>query len=354
MSLEPLLAWLRTGRQAPLRLDFPVGTALPDGRLDLCKSDLGPLGAKAVVEALPHGGPVRHLLLGTDQLGDEGAAKATEGAIEAGASTIYLGCNGIGEGGACTIATRIAASPGVVHGLWLKRNPLGPSGLQAIADLVATGNAPATIDLVQTGVTAPILDDLVEALAATRVVRRLFLSGNPLGGAEALTKLVRDCGLEELYLSACQLGDRGAAYVRAGLNEGLKRLSVASNGISAHAMTGLFDAAVLAGVEVLDLGRVRAAGVLDARDNRVDAAALAETLSAGPHQLRHLDLRSTGLDGRGSVKLLAGAERAVTATRYILGGGLPKRIKGKLGHLAADVPALAPHPDVAAIKSVHR
>jgi hypothetical protein len=354
VSLEPLLSWLRTGQETAHRLDFPIGTALPDGRLDLCKSDLGPLGASAVVDALPHGGPVRHLLLGTDHLGDEGAAKAAEGAISAGASTIYLGCNGIAAGGACSIAARVAASPGIVHGLWLKRNPLGREGLRAIADLVATGSAPETIDLVQTGVTAEILEGLAEALASTRVVRRLFLSGNPLGAAAALTKLAGECGLEELYLSACRLGDRGAALVTAGLTGGLRRLSVASNGIGAQAGACLVSAAALAGVEVLDLGRVRSAGVLGAADNRIDAGGVASALSSGPHRLRHLDLRHTGVDGRGSVMLLAGAERAATATRYVLGGGVPKRIKGELRRLAAEIPDVLPHPDVAAIRSVHR
>lgn len=332
MSLEPLLSWLRSGQETTQRLDFPIGTALPDGRLDLCKSDLGPLGASAVVDALPHGGPVRHLLLGTDHLGDEGAAKAADGAIEAGASTIYLGCNGIAAGGACSIAARVAASPGIVHGLWLKRNPLGREGLRAIADLVATGNAPKTIDLVQTGVTADILAGLAESLAATRVVRRLFLSGNPIGGADALTALVADCGLEELYLSASQLGDRGAALVTAGLKGGLRRLSLASNGIGAQATAALVNAS----------------------DNEIDPTGVAQALSGAPHSLRHLDLRHTGVDGRASVVLLAGAERAETATRYILGGGVPKRIKGELRRLAADVPELLPHPDVAAIRSVHR
>jgi hypothetical protein len=33
---------------------------------------------------------------------------------------------------------------------------------------------------------------------------------------------------------------------------------------------------------------------------------------------------------------------------------VPKRIKGELRRLAADVPELLPHPDVAAIRSVHR
>jgi hypothetical protein len=294
------------------------------------------------------------LLLGTDSLGDAGAAAATDGAIEAGAETIYLGCNGITAGGVCSIAARVAASPGIVHGLWLKRNPLGPSGIQAITDLVATGNAPETIDLVQTGVTAEVLAGLVAALAATRVVKRLFLSGNPLGNAEALTRLVSDCGIEELYLSATQLGDGGAAAVAAGIRRGLRRLSVASNGIGRVAATGLVHAAVLAGVEVLDLGRVRSAGVLGAMDNEVDAAGVASVLSPVAHQLRHLDLRHTGVDGRGALALLSSAERATSVTRFVLGSGVPRRVKRELRRFAVDLPDLQPHPDVAAIRSVHR
>ena len=39
--------------------------------------------------------------------------------------TLYLGCNGITAGGACRIADQLRASPQVVTGVWLKRNPLG-------------------------------------------------------------------------------------------------------------------------------------------------------------------------------------------------------------------------------------
>ncbi|NUP49074.1 MAG: ribonuclease inhibitor, partial [Catenulispora sp.] len=52
-ELAPVLAWLRRGEAVRARTDFPAGTALPDGRLDLCKQDLGPLGAAAVADALP-------------------------------------------------------------------------------------------------------------------------------------------------------------------------------------------------------------------------------------------------------------------------------------------------------------
>ncbi|HEY1178709.1 MAG TPA: hypothetical protein VGF17_21355, partial [Phytomonospora sp.] len=102
-DLAPLLAWLRTGRPVAERVDFPAGTALPDGRLDLCKQDLGPRGAALVADAL-RPGPVKHLLLGTDGLGDTGAARFAKAAVDIGVETLYLGCNGITPRGVHAVA----------------------------------------------------------------------------------------------------------------------------------------------------------------------------------------------------------------------------------------------------------
>ncbi|WP_412540044.1 gala protein [Longispora sp. K20-0274] len=352
MSLDPLLTWLRAGQPTAHRLDFPVGTALPGGRLDLCKSGIGPDGARRVVEALPPGGVIRHLLLGTDGLGDHGATAAAEGALAGGASTLYLGCNAITPVGACSLTERLAASPGVVRGLWLKRNPIGPRGLAAVAALVATEGAPSTLDLVQTGITA--LDGLPAALAGSGV-RRLFLSGNALGPDPQLPDLVARGGLEELYLSAARLGDDGAALLTAGLGTlaanpsrpRLLRLSVASNGIGPEALVALVGAAGAAGVQVLDLGRVTSAGVLGAADNRLGDAGAA---GLAPLRPAHLDLRHTGIGSRGALALLA----ADAATRYVLGAGIAARVKRALSERAAGLPALVPHPEVAAVRSVHR
>ncbi|MFB9673916.1 hypothetical protein [Streptosporangium vulgare] len=147
-DLDGLLAWLRSGRPVTRRTDFAVGTAMPGGRLDLCKQALGPRGAELVAEALPHRGPTRHLLMGTDGLGDAGAGTGAEAATASGAETLYLGCNGITVTGACRIADRLMASPGIVRGLWLKRNPLGPEGGRLVGEAVASGLS--TVDLVQT------------------------------------------------------------------------------------------------------------------------------------------------------------------------------------------------------------
>ncbi|MEV6504668.1 ribonuclease inhibitor [Streptomyces sp. NPDC051642] len=365
-ELGPLLDWLRAGRPAGERLDFAVGTALPDGRLDLCKQELGAQGAALVAEALAQGpSPVRHLLLGTDGLGDEGAevVAGRSGDVE----TLYLGCNGITAGGACRIADRLRASPQVVTGVWLKRNPLGSGGGRAAAELIESARALRTLDLVQTGLdpagVVVLADALLSAAGNGRRIERLFVGGNPLGadGAAPLAAVVAAGAIDELYVSAAQLGDAGALLLADALERApygqLTRLSVASNGIGPQVAARLVTAATAAGVGLLDLGRVRATAVLGAADNHVDlraAESIGQTFVAAEHRLTHLVLSHTGMRSREAHRLLDTAPRAVTPTRFVLGQGIAASVKRRLEALTAHIPAPSPAPDVAAVRSVHR
>ncbi|KOX24010.1 ribonuclease inhibitor [Saccharothrix sp. NRRL B-16348] len=365
--MEPLLTWLRTGGTTDRRLDFPAGTALPDGRLDLCKQALGPSGARLVADAL-RPGVVRHLLLGTDGLGDEGAVAVAGRAVEREVETLYLGCNGITAGGACDIADNLRASPQAarVTGIWLKRNPLGDGAGEAAAGIVEAARSLRTLDLVQTGLDAPglavLVDALVTAAAAGRRVERLYVGGNPLGaeGAAHLATLLRADVISELYVSAARLGDRGAETIADALVPGgrLRRLSVASNGIGPTAATRLVVAAVAADVEACDIGRVRAAGVLGAPNNRLDETAtssIATALAERPHRLRHLVLSDTGMRSGEAHRLLDGAARAITPTRFVLGKGIATSVRRRLDALSTDIPDHpTPHADVSAVRSVHR
>ncbi|WP_260327662.1 ribonuclease inhibitor [Streptomyces sp. Ag109_O5-1] len=365
-ELAPLLDWLRAGRPAGERLDFTAGTALPDGRLDLCKQGVGAAGAALIAEALAEGpAPVRHLLLGTDALGDEGAEAVAGSGAEV--ETLYLGCNGITAGGACRIADQLRASPQVVTGVWLKRNPLGGGGGRAAAELIESARSLRTLDLVQTGLdpagAAVLADALLAAAGNGRRIERLFAGGNPLGeaGARALAAVVAQGAVDELYVSAARLGDEGALLLADALDRApyghLARLSVASNGIGPSAAARLVTAAASAGVTLLDLGRVRAAAVLAAPDNRVDLAAadaIGRALAGAEHRLAHLVLTHTGMRSREAHRLLDHAADAATATRYRLGTGIAASVKRRLADLSAHIPAPAVPADVAAVRSVHR
>ncbi|MFE0135672.1 ribonuclease inhibitor, partial [Streptomyces sp. NPDC059037] len=195
------------------------------------------------------------------------------------------------------------------------------------------------------------------------LVERVFLGGNPLGpaGAAPLAGLIAGGGVRELYVSAAQLGDAGALRIAEGLERapwgGLDRLAVASNGIGSRAAARLVAAAVAAGVELLDLGRVRAAGALGAADNRVDeaaATAIAGRLAAGEHRLAHLVLSHTGLRSREAHRLLDTAGSALTPTRFVLGQGVAASVKRRLAAFAADIAVPSVPADVAAVRSVHR
>ncbi|MEU6770031.1 ribonuclease inhibitor [Streptomyces sp. NPDC046759] len=365
-DLVPLLDWLRAGRPAGQRLDFAAGTALPDGRLDLCKQAVGAQGAALIAGALAQGpSPVRHLLLGTDALGDDGAA-AVAGAGTA-VETLYLGCNGITAAGACRIADQLRASPQVVTGVWLKRNPLGGAGGQAAAELIESARSLRTLDLVQTGLDPAGLAVLADALLAAadggRRIERLFVGGNPLGepGAQALAEVVAAGAVDELYVSAARLGDAGALRLAAALDRAphgrLTRLSAAGNGIGPRAAARLVAAAATAGVTLLDLGRVRAAAVLAAEDNRLDLTAtdaIGRALAGAEHRLSHLVLAHTGMRSREAHRLLDHAVHAPTATRYRLGTGIAASVKRRLADLSSHVPEPEVPADVMAVRSVHR
>lgn len=367
VELGDLIRWLESGDPAARRLDFTAGTAMPDGRLDLCKQALGPNGAARVTEALrPR--QVRHLLLGTNGLGDLGADAVSERASSAELETLYLGCNGITAAGACRLADNLLASPQVLSGLWVKRNPIGPAGAEAVTGIVSRLERLRTLDLVQTGIDAEAAGVLVPTLLAAshrgQGVERLYVSGNRLGtkGAAALAPLVANGAVSELYVSAAGLGDRGAEEFGRALKAApygrLKRLSLASNGIGPEASARVIIAAVANGVEVLDLGRVKAANALSAADNRIDESAaesIGRALSKAPHHMTHLALANTGMRSREAQRLLDFAVHAQTPTRYLLGKGIAASIRTRLNSLCEHLP-LRPTPsaDAKAITSLHR
>jgi hypothetical protein len=236
-----------------------------------------------------------------------------------------------------------------------------------VAELVEAARSLRTLDLVQTGLDATgavvLTDALLAAAENGRRVERLFVGGNPLGaaGAVPLSALIAEGAVDELYVSAAQLGDAGALRLADALARAphgrLARLSVASNGIGPNAAARLVAAATAAGVALLDLGRVRAAAVLGAADNRVDLTAatdIAHTLASAEHRLTHLVLAHTGMRSREAHRLLDTAPRATTATRFVLGQSIATSVKRRLDALSAHIPVPSVPADVAAVRSVHR
>ncbi|MFB4314248.1 gala protein [Actinomadura sp. 21ATH] len=354
-GLDPLLARLAAPAGVEADETFPLGTLRADGRVDLCKQGLGAPGAARLLPAAAASPHAVHVLLGTNAIGDEGA-RSVAAALEPGhgLETVYLGCNRIGPDGAAALADRLAGD-GTVRAVWLKRNPVGDAGARAMAGMLRRNSSVRTLDLVNTGVTSEGLRALLDALLDRPVpLERLFLGGNGLSAGEAdlLAALIRDGGVRELFMSANHLGDEGAAVLAAATDPARPvRLGLGGNGIGPAGARAL--AGALGGIESLDLGRPPSERALGAPPNATGdegAAALAAALPGSP--LRRLELRRTGITGRGAKTLLSHVP-ADTRLEYVgLGPGVPRKVK------RAFAPRLRPagrtHPDLQAIGSVYR
>ncbi|MGW3322197.1 gala protein [Streptomyces virginiae] len=354
--LDPLLARLAADRTVEIDETFPLGTLRTDGRVDLCKQGLGPAGAARLLPAAAASAHARHLLLGTNAIGDAGTGTLAE-ALTAGHGlhTLYLGCNRIGPDGMGALAGALGDDT-TVRALWLKRNPLFADGARTLAALLRRNTGLRTLDLVNTGIGADGVRLLLDALLEReQPLERLFLGGNGLGpdAAPLLAALIREAGVRELYVPANHLGDAGVTALAAAAADSAHpvRLGLGGNGIGAAGARAL--AASLGGIEALDLGRTMSERSLGAPGNHPGdegAYALAAALPGSP--LRRLELRHTGLTGRGAKSLLA-AVPADSALEYVgLGPGLPRRVKRSFTERLR--PARAAHPDVRAIGSVYR
>lgn len=362
-ELIPLLAHLRAGAPVAAAVTFPCGTVLPDGRLDLCKQALGPNGCRQVVEALETNTRVISLMLGTDGIGNTGAADvarlvAHNRAIE----ILYLGCNNIDAKGIAPLADALADPGAAVSGLWLKRNPLEPEGARQIATLMRRNTSLRVLDLVNTWPGAGMADILDALAEGNHTVQRVYLGGNGLTATDAprLAPLLRaNLCLRALLLNVGHLGNEGAFALAAALrcNTTLEELGLASNGIGPDGAAALLDAAAVhPTLTVLDLGCAVSAVVLAAPANRLGQFGLsaAVRLLAGNHTLRTLDLRGTGVTEIGKDEIAAALADNTSLRHLRVDGPMHPAITQCLTRNRALLPEPPRSRDVALTRSVYR
>lgn len=364
-EIQPLVQHLVANTSVSEPTTFPRGTVLPDGRLDLCKQSLGPLGCAMVTEALSRNTTIKSLLLGTDGIENSGAAQVAR-LIETNPhlEILYLGCNLIEAAGSKTLADTLRTNQSVT-GLWLKRNPLGIAGTKAIADMLQHNRTIRTLDLVTTQMGPEGLSALLEVLLHhNRTVERLYLGGNEIGVEschQIAAVLERNPVLKALLLNVNDLGDEGATILASVLqqNRTLTELGLASNGITQLGAATIFTAlAEHPALQKLDLGYSPSTKVLRAKPNFIGdegAREVAQFLRWNT-TLQQLDLRRTGITRAGIKVLLAGLCENQTLTRLWLDGKQDVRIARLLAANQRLRPStdLSLPSDVAKIRSVYR
>lgn len=291
-DLDGLVAGLSAGKSG----SFERGTVTADGRLDLCKQALGPIGTQRIVRALAERDDIHTLLLGTDGLGDAGAEAvaglvATQDHVE----TVYLGCNGITADGVDTLGQSLAGHPGL-RGLWLKRNPIRTEGARVLAAHLAKGSQIEVLDLVHTGIGVDGLAAIAEGIVTGGVpLSHLFLGGNAFTKdvVPVLIDLLKRCrSLRHVSLQSNFLGTEGVLRLAApSVFRRLRSIGLGSNGVTGE---GIAQAAAATGKELeqFDVGRAASETALRAHPNLIDDAstrALIDSLRQRP-QLQYLSL----------------------------------------------------------------
>jgi len=359
-ALGPLLAYLRSGARPDVDVTFPKGSLRADGRLDLCKQDTGVTGCRDVLAALTESYAVSSLLLGTNGIGDEGAALLADATRSVRLKTLYLGCNLIGPEGTARLAD-VLADDTHVRALWLKRNPIRPEGARALAGMLRRNRHLRTLDLVNTGIgpdgAAAVIDALLEA---DHPLERLYLGGNGLDETTAplLADLVRHGRLRGLYLNVNHLGDGGAGVLADALRDArdLDAIGLASNGLTDAGVARVLSAVAEGGtVTDVDLGFSPSTRVLGASGNTLGQAGVL----AAHHLLRaHLTLRSLELPTRHAGVSTAGVEaeasRHPRLTRFTHGRHVTPAVRTRLEENVMRHGPAAPHEDARMIRSVYR
>ncbi len=363
-EVTPLIEHLTLNSPVSEPMAFPRGTVMPDGRLDLCKQNLGPAGCRRVTESLRNNEHIRSVLLGTDGIGDEGAEAISE-LVQANSALeiVYLGCNGITHQGVQSLTDALSGNS-KIQGLWLKRNPIGDEGAEAISRLLTQNRTLRVLDLVNTGLGSRGVQALCQSLKiAGCSIERLYLGGNSLeaDSARQLADVLRhNETLRSLFLNVNRLGDEGVIELAKGLraNQTLCDLGLASSGITIRGVQPLLEVVTNhASLVNLDLGYSPSTKVLQAQPNSLgdEGGALVAKMLLSNTKLAQINLAKTGIGKQGRELI----ERAIRKNGSIqfctLDGGLSDSTRAQLLANQSNTSSVAVCPsDTRLIRSVYR
>jgi Ran GTPase-activating protein (RanGAP) involved in mRNA processing and transport len=290
---------------------FDKGTVCSDGRLDLCKQVIGPIGVEDLMKSLSFDSlleqpKVKHLLLGNNICGNElGIAIAKFiNSKKSALTTWYIAGNKLDIDGITPICDALKTDNQVKQ-LWLKRNPIRLKGIYPIIDMLKYNNHLEVLDLTNTA----IMDEGAILLLTNlnKTLKYLYLASNGLTAktCEIIASEIHNSGLIHLSIGCNRLTDIGAKFISdALLNPECKLISLEM----ASAAIGPIGASYIASalkinksLITLNIGFLKSTNDLKEIPNIFGsngAISFADALEYNT-TLRHLDLTYTGIQQAG-------------------------------------------------------
>lgn len=305
-------------------VEFPRGIVLEDGRLDLFQTGLDPELLAHVLRSLRRNEFVRHLLLGNNNIGEDGCAavsqflKAVPNRIEN-----WELCGGGIDSSAFKLLVDGMIGSRSLASLWLRGNPLGPESAKDLMRLITRTRNLRILDLDETRLgdagVAALFNNLALHLEAGDTsplpLEVVYLSGNGISvnAARAISRFLSlqarpqsPHRVHSIYLSNNPMGSQGIKILAEGVRSAryLQRLALQSVGIGTKGLVPLCNA--LRGhpaIRSVDLSQSLATGSLGQAFNHIgddSAPALCsllmpfESSHPGP-MLEHLSLGHCGL-----------------------------------------------------------
>ena len=249
------------------------GAYYTDGRIDLCKQVVGPTHIAELMRSFRMNQNVKHFLLGNNIIGPTGAKEIADFILDpnkkSNIETWYIAGNDIDSVGMTLIANALSKDP-YCKDLWLKRNPIGPDGAKAIAEMLKTNTSIITLDLVNTAILDSGCIAIFDALKNNTSLKSIYLDANGLTykSAHAIADYIRyrakvnTEGLTHLSIGINRLGDQGAQIICDALRETwypLECLVLSSNRIELDGLCSILDyAQSTPSLKVLDIGYYKA------------------------------------------------------------------------------------------------
>ena len=292
-------------------VEFIRGTVCADGRLDLCKQVIGPMGVSDLITSLTFDSmletpKVKHLLLGNNICGNE-LGKQIAQFIASGKSALttwYIAGNDMDVDGIRDLC-KILETDQQVKQLWLKRNPLRAQSIPPIIDMLNKNSVLEVLDLTNTALMDEGAINLISNL--NQSLQYLYLSSNGLTSktCEVIASHLHKSNLKQIGLGCNRLGNEGAKFIAEALIHPeckLLALEIASDGFS-HVGTQYISKALESNNTLvsLNMGFLKSTNDLKEVPNIIGSEggiSFAKALEVN-NTLRHLDLTYTGIQQAG-------------------------------------------------------